>query len=99
MIERAVLEGKSTVRRMQDFTRVKKEERKENVDLRHLLIDVVAFSRPRWQKSAEKEGLIIEPVVELLDDLIVSGNKSDIQNALTNVIFNAIVFSKPLMRE
>nr|MBC8479523.1 hypothetical protein [FCB group bacterium] len=79
MIERAVLDGKATVRRMQDFTRTKKEERKESVDLKPMLVDVVAFSKPRWQKSAEKEGLIIEPVLELSDDLTVIGNASDIQ--------------------
>ncbi|NOZ08792.1 MAG: response regulator [FCB group bacterium] len=89
MIELAVQDGKATVRQMQDFTRQKKDKFHKIIDLKHLILDVVALAKPRWSKALMENGIIVEPVLNLKDEVNISGNKSDLSNAITNMLFNA----------
>ncbi len=89
MIELAVHDGKATVRQMQDFTRHKKDKVHIAIDLKKLILDVVALAKPRWSKALMENGIIIEPVLDLKDEVNILGNKSELSNAITNMLFNA----------
>lgn len=89
VIEKAAQNGAETVKRIQDFTRAKGDLPMKAVDLRSVVEDVVSLTRPRWEKGAEK-GRIIEVVSDIENDLIVMGNRSGLDNAFTNIIFNAV---------
>ncbi|MFQ6674933.1 MAG: ATP-binding protein [Fidelibacterota bacterium] len=89
VIEKAARNGVETVRRIQDFTRARGDVPLEPVDLGGVITDVISLTRPRWEKGVGK-GRIIEVVPELQGDLTVLGNRSGLDNAFTNIIFNAV---------
>lgn len=90
MVEKAALDGAAKVRRMQEFSRSKKIGVTENIDLKQLILDVVDLTRPKWKDATVLKGIIIEPILELTDSLYILGDPSDLRNAFTNIIFNAV---------
>jgi signal transduction histidine kinase/CheY-like chemotaxis protein len=90
IIEKAAKDGAETVRRMQDYTRAKREVQFERVNLKKLIEDVVAITRPKWRDSVEMQGRIIEVNLDLMNDLEIMGNESDLRSSFTNIIFNAV---------
>lgn len=90
VMEKAARDGAQTVRRIQDFTRAKREVTFAPVDLKHRIEEVIELTRPKYQQDPPKKGTIIEIVLDLEDGLYIMGNPSDLDNAFTNVIFNAV---------
>jgi CheY-like chemotaxis protein len=90
VIEQAALDGASTVRRVQEFTRLRQDEHFEPIDVNQVIRDVVEFTRPAWQTNAKKRGVSVE-VRMFLDALQrVSGNASELREVFTNLILNAL---------
>ena len=90
VMERAALDGAQTVKRIQDFTRERREAPFESVDLKQSIENVVALTRPKWREATLMSGTIIEVVLDLAEDLHIMGNPSGLDNAFTNLIFNAV---------
>ena len=90
VIETAALDGVEIVRRMQHFDREEIPEELETVDLKQLIEETVSLTRPKWKDAATAKGVLIEPVLELTDDLCVSGDPLDFRRAFTNIILNAM---------
>jgi len=91
MIEKSALDGAAKVRKIQEFARPK-EIRKMNevIDLKKLIQEIVELTRPKWDIHAKIKGILIEPVLELHNELFINGDTSDLRNAFTNIIFNAV---------
>jgi signal transduction histidine kinase/ActR/RegA family two-component response regulator len=90
VIEQAALDGASTVRRVQEFTRLRQDEHFEPIDVNQVIRDVVEFTRPAWQTNAKKRGVSVE-VRMFLDALQrISGNASELREVFTNLILNAL---------
>lgn len=90
VIESAALDGAATVRRMQDFSRLRKDEEFESIDLKKLIEEVIALTRPKWRDSAVASGILIEPIVRLADNLNVLGDPPDLRRAFMNILFNSV---------
>ncbi|MDO9548581.1 MAG: response regulator, partial [Candidatus Marinimicrobia bacterium] len=61
-----------------------------SVNLKNIIEEVVEITRPKWDAVSKIKGILIEPILELNDDLFILGDSSDLRNAFTNIIFNAI---------
>ena len=90
VIEQAALDGASTVRRVQEFTRLRQDEQFEPIDLNQVIRDVIEFTRPAWQTNAKKRGVSVE-IRQFLDARqAVAGNGSELREVFTNLILNAV---------
>lgn len=90
MIEKAALDGAAKVRKIQEFARPREANLKEIIDLKKILEEVVEITRPKWDTGAKIKGILIEPILDLHENIHVNGDSSDLRNAFTNIIFNAI---------
>jgi nitrogen-specific signal transduction histidine kinase/CheY-like chemotaxis protein len=91
VVETAALDAAETVRRIQEFTRVRTDKGYSKVDLNKIVDEVKEMSKPRWKDQAQEMGIKIELVTLLSDDVPpVMGNPSELREVLTNVIFNSI---------
>ncbi|MBI5396759.1 MAG: response regulator [Verrucomicrobia bacterium] len=80
------------VERMREFYRQRKQsEPLQPVDLNRLVQQVVGLTRPRWRDEPQQHGLMVELESGLQPDLPpLPGIESEIREALTNLIFNAV---------
>ena len=90
VIEQAALDGASTVRRVQEFTRLRQDEHFETVDIGQVLHDVVEFTRPAWMTNAKKRGIHVEIRQFVESGQPVAGNASELREVFTNLILNAL---------
>ena len=92
VIRRAVDDVGQTVARMREFYR--QRERSSDLaplDLNPLLNQVLALTSARWRDLPQERGIVIDVRTELASGLPkVLGTESDIRDALTNLIFNAV---------
>ena len=91
-IEHAVSDVAQTVSRMREFYRPGEPPLAlAPVDLNRLVPQVVNLTRVRWSDIALKTGIVIELRPELAPDLpAVLGVESELREALTNLILNAV---------
>jgi DNA-binding response OmpR family regulator/anti-sigma regulatory factor (Ser/Thr protein kinase) len=91
MIQRAIDDVAQTVGRMREFYRPREPEQLGNVDLNRLVQQVVDLTRARWNDQPQRRGIMIDLKTELAPSLpSVRGAESEIRDALTNLIFNAV---------
>ena len=90
LIEQTAQDGAQTVKRIQEFTRVRLDEVFDEVDLNRILLDVVELTRPSWQSQAKARGIAIEVEKELAARSFVAGNASELREVFTNLLLNAV---------
>jgi len=91
VVETAALDAAETVRRIQEFTRIRTDREFAEVDLNRIVEEVKDMSKPRWKNQAQEMGINIEFETILSDDIpSVIGNPSELREVLTNIIFNSI---------
>ncbi len=90
VIEQAALDGASTVRRVQEFTRLRQDEHFETLDVNQVLHDVIEFTRPAWMTNAKKRGVSVEIRQFLEAAQPVAGNASELREVFTNLVLNAV---------
>ena len=90
LIEQTAQDGAQTVRRIQEFTRVRLDEVFDEVDLNRILLDVVELTRPSWQSQAKARGVTIAIERELNSRRMVAGNASELREVFTNLVLNAV---------
>ena len=91
-ISRAIGDVANTVARMREFYRPREAEvLLQPVDLNEMVKQVVDLTRARWFDMPQERGLLIEVRTELAANLPnVAGLASEIREALTNLVFNAV---------
>jgi signal transduction histidine kinase/ActR/RegA family two-component response regulator len=91
-IQRAIHDVAATVARMREFYRQREPQLALSaVLLNDLVQQVVDLTRARWSDMPQQRGIVIELRTELAADLpVVMGAESEIREALTNLIFNAV---------
>jgi len=61
------------------------------VELNALVKQVIDLTRARWHDLPEQRGIVIDVKAELCPDLpAIQGAESEIRDALTNLVFNAV---------
>ena len=91
-VQRAVEDVAATVARMREFYRQREPQVTLTVVFPNRLIQqVVDLTRPRWSDLPQQGGSVIKVRTELPPDLpAIMGSESEIREALTNLIFNAV---------
>jgi CheY-like chemotaxis protein len=91
-ISRAISDVANTVARMREFYRPREAEVVlQPVSLNEMVKQVVDLTRARWLDMPQQRGLLIEVRTQLAPDLPdVAGVASEIREALTNLVFNAV---------
>jgi PAS domain S-box-containing protein len=91
-IQRAIDDVAETVSRMREFYRPREPQMHlTRVDLNPLVQQAVDLTRARWSDEPQRRGAVIDMRTELAADLPpLAGVESEIRDALTNLIFNAV---------
>jgi PAS domain S-box-containing protein len=91
-IEQAVDDVAETVARMREFYRPRKPQLTlTRVDLNLLVQQVVNLTRARWSDMPQQRGIVIQMETVLQPGLpAIMGVESEIREALTNLVFNAV---------
>ena len=90
VVEQAALDGAQTVRRVQEFTRVRQDERFETLDLNRVLYGVVELTRPAWEAGAKRRGVVVNLHLDLKASQTIVGAASELREVFTNMVLNAV---------
>ncbi len=90
VIERAALDGARTVRRIQELTRVRRDQPFVAVDLNEVVQEALEVTQPRWREEPESRGISIRLVPALGELPPVDGDPAELREALINLILNAV---------
>ncbi len=90
VVERSSKDGAETVRRIQEFTGVRKDREFSHLDLNEIIREVITVTQPRWRDQAQSKGIPIELKSSFGEIPSVPGNSSELREVLTNLIFNAV---------
>ena len=90
IIEKSSKDGAETVRRIQEFTGLRRDKEFTPLSINELVTDVANITQPRWKDQTQKKGLQFELVKNLGVIPQILGNPSELREVLTNIIFNAI---------
>jgi PAS domain S-box-containing protein len=90
--QRAIEDVAHTVARMREFYRQHQAQLVLSpVELNRLVEQIVDLTRARWSDMPQQKGIVIQLRLELAEDLPnIAGIESEIREALTNLVFNAV---------
>ncbi|HEU5321737.1 MAG TPA: GAF domain-containing protein, partial [Methylomirabilota bacterium] len=89
VIERSALDGAQTVRRLQEFTRIRRDQPLVPLDLSQIVRDALEITHSRWEEPRSR-GVTIEIRTALGEVPPVLGDAAELREAMTNLILNAI---------
>ena len=92
IIRRAIADVGETVKGMREFYRPQdRQAALTQIDLNSVVAQVVELTRVRWRDLPQQRGIAIAMSTELQQPLAAClGQESEIRDALTNLIFNAV---------
>jgi signal transduction histidine kinase len=75
IIERSSEDAAETVRRIQEFTGVRRDKEFTSLSVSEVVHEVITITQPRWKDQAQSRGVQIELTTQL-EDVPVFGNPS-----------------------
>jgi GAF domain-containing protein/CheY-like chemotaxis protein len=90
VIERAALDGAQTVRRLQEFTRIRRDQPFVAVDLSDVVRDALEITQSRWRAESMSRGVAVEVRTSFAELPRVAGDAAELREAMTNLILNAL---------
>jgi signal transduction histidine kinase/ActR/RegA family two-component response regulator len=91
VIEKAALDGAETVRRIQEFTRVRADSRLFiQLNINEIVKDVIEFTRTRWKNESQARGVNITVQTNFTEIPLMMGDPSGLREVFTNLIINAV---------
>ncbi|HWP74853.1 MAG TPA: GAF domain-containing protein, partial [Methylomirabilota bacterium] len=91
VIERAAMDGARTVRRLQDFTGIRRDQPAVAVDLNQVVQQVLEATESMWRQDARRRGVEIEVLTDLAERLPqIAGDPAELREAFTNLVLNAV---------
>jgi PAS domain S-box-containing protein len=90
IVEAAALDGSETVRRIQQFARLRPDEQFVPVDVNRIVEDAIAITRPRWEEKIAHESRPLDLQLNLGPVAPVSGRQAALTELMTNLILNAM---------
>ena len=91
IIERASLDGAETVRRIQEFSRKRTDDKNfTQSDINQLLDNALEFTSVRWKNEAESKGIKINIQKEYSSLPSTLGSAAELREVFTNLINNAL---------
>jgi len=89
LIEKSTLDGAEIVRRIQEFSRVRRAGTYRELDVNEIVQDTIKITEAKWKNEAESRGIRFNLVTDLKPLPPIYGNGSELREALTNVLLNA----------
>jgi GAF domain-containing protein/CheY-like chemotaxis protein len=90
IVEQAALDGARTVRQIQEFTRVRRDQPTQTVDVNQAIRDAVETTRARWRDEPQTRGLEVGLTLDLGAVPLVDGQPLELREMLANLILNAV---------
>ena len=90
VIERTTIQGAQTVKRIQDFTRIRTDQKFHHVDLNQVIEDAINVVKPVWRDQCELKGVKIDLQFSAGDVPTISGISSELTDVMVNIVANAI---------
>ncbi|HEV8587096.1 MAG TPA: response regulator [Methylomirabilota bacterium] len=90
VVESAAIDGSETVRRIQQFARLRPDERFMPVDVNHIVEDAVAITRPRWEEKIAHDSRPMDLRLDLRAKQHLHGRSAALTEVMTNLILNAM---------
>jgi GAF domain-containing protein len=90
VIERAALDGAQTVRRLQEFTRIRRDQPFVAVDLNEVIRGALEITQSRWREETRSRGVAVDVRTSLTTVPGVAGDPAELREAMTNLILNAV---------
>jgi len=90
VIERSALDGAQTVRRLQEFTRIRRDQPLVPLDINQVVRDALEITQSRWREEPTSRGIAVEVRTVLAEVPAVLGAGSELREAMTNLILNAL---------
>jgi signal transduction histidine kinase len=90
VVEQAALDGANAVRRVQEFTRVRQDERFETLDVNRMIEEALDLTRPAWEAEAKRRGITLAVERDLQARSTIAGNGSELREVFTNLLLNAM---------
>jgi len=90
VVESAALDGSETVRRIQQFARLRPDERFMPVDVNHIVEDAVAITRPRWEEKIAHDSRPMDLRLDLRAKQHIHGRSAALTEVMTNLVLNAM---------
>jgi len=88
-IFRAANDAAETVRRIQEFTRVRTTRTFTTVDLNKVIGNAIDVARPRWRDEADTRGVKMEIETKFDELPPVNANEAELGEVMVNLILNA----------
>jgi signal transduction histidine kinase len=90
IIEHVAQDGAQTVRRIQEFARMRRTRPWQPVDVTEVVREVVEAARPRWSDQAQARAVIYAMRLDLAPVPPVAGDPAELRETLLNLLFNAL---------
>ncbi len=90
VIEKAAQDGRETIRRIQEFSRTRRDRKFVPVDLGEVIRDSLEITRSRWKSDAERRNVVIHVSTDTPSLPPVLGNATELREVFTNLILNAV---------
>ncbi len=90
LINTSARDAAQIVRRLRKFYRPSDNEIIEPVDINQLIDDAVALTEPIWKSNAQTRGAFISIEKQLTPEIMALGNRTELHEVITNLIFNAV---------
>ncbi len=90
IIEQSALDGAKTVRRLQDFARVRVDREFEVLDLNEVVRDALQMVEPRRLERQAIDRIAINISAEMGKAIPIEGDSAELREVLTNIVFNAM---------
>jgi len=90
LIEKAADDAAETVKRIQEFTRIRTDKDLIPLSLNKVLEDAIQFTKNRWKDEAESRGIKINIHKKIMGEFCIKGNVSELRELFTNIIVNAL---------
>jgi GAF domain-containing protein/CheY-like chemotaxis protein len=91
IIERSATDGASTVRRLQEFTRIRRDQPEVQVDLNQVVRDALDMTESAWRVDPPRRDIHVEITTSLEPGLpSTTGDPTELREVMTNLILNAV---------
>jgi len=91
VIERSAMDGARTVKRLQEFTRIRRDQPVVAVNLNQVLQEALEATEPSWRDGPRRRGVEIEATLQLAPSLpAIPGDPAELRDAMTNLVLNAV---------
>jgi len=90
IIEHVAQDGAQTVRRIQEFARMRRTRPWQQVDVTEVVREVVEAARPRWSDQAQARAVTYTMRLDLGPVPPVTGDPAELRETFLNLLFNAL---------